>query len=137
MNIVFPPAVDAEQETDQQDACAGGADDVRQHGAEKKDAAVVKCGWLEVAAHYDATGHGVQRAEQDNEGGVFAEFVHEWVQGFLAGRCMQISQVQDDRRGEDGDDNRLVAIVVSEATGCEGQHGDAEQQESERHDTPD
>ena len=50
---------------------------------------------------------------------------------------LEIGEIQDHRRRQDGDDDRLVAVLVPEMLGRDRQHGDAQEEQHERRDAPD
>ena len=121
VDVVLAVIVRPQQRPDHDHRSTRGADDGGKCCANREDRRVGGGRAAQVAAHHDATGHGEQCQEQQDEGDIFHQRrVHQRL-----ARCAQAARHHDgDQRQQCPEGRHLAAVVVPEVMRHERKDGD-------------
>ena len=123
--------VDAEQRADEEDAGAGGANDVGEAGADGEDGGIDARRRGEVADDENAARDGIEGGEHEDKAEIGFDFVAEMAGALPVGLGTDGEEIDTNRRGENEAEDCLIAIGVPPTARDERQDCDAEQQENE------
>ena len=130
MHHFFAAVVGADEGADQQHRGAGGAHEAGQHGTYRQNGGVQHRAAVQVAPDVNATGHGVQRGQQDDERDVLGQHGmhhpgggHRWPE---QGRKRQQKRQRPTGR-------HLAEVVVPKHGRHQRHQGDRQQDTGKRH----